>query len=54
MSPEQIRGQPLDRRSDLFSAAALFYEMITADRPFDGDDTASLMYRIVHERHRSA
>ena len=54
MSPEQIRGQPLDRRSDLFSAAAVFYEMITADRPFDGDDTASLMYRIVHERHRSA
>lgn len=54
MSPEQVRGKKLDRRSDLFSAAAMFYEMVTNDRPFDGDDTASLMYHIVHERHRPA
>jgi hypothetical protein len=49
MSPEQVRGQPLDGRSDLFSAAVVLYEMLTKERPFAGDDVATTMYRIVHE-----
>ncbi|MCX6552475.1 MAG: serine/threonine-protein kinase, partial [Acidobacteria bacterium] len=49
MSPEQVRGLPLDGRSDLFSAAVVFYEMITRERPFAGNDVATTMYRIAHE-----
>ncbi len=49
MSPEQVKGLPLDRRSDLFSAATLFYEMITKTHPFGTNDMASTMYRVVHE-----
>ena len=49
MSPEQVRGLPLDPRSDLFSAAVVFYEMVTRERPFAGNDVATTMYRITHE-----
>jgi tRNA A-37 threonylcarbamoyl transferase component Bud32 len=49
MSPEQVRGQTLDPRSDLFSGAVVLYELLTRERPFSGDDVATTMYRIVHE-----
>jgi predicted Ser/Thr protein kinase len=49
MSPEQVRGLKLDRRSDLFSAAVVFYEMITGEKPFEATDAATTMYRIAHE-----
>lgn len=52
MSPEQVRGLPLDPRSDLFSAAVVLFEMLTGERPFGGDDVATTMYRIVHEPPR--
>jgi serine/threonine protein kinase len=52
MSPEQVRGLPLDARSDLFSAAVVLFEMLTGLRPFGGDDVATTMYRIVHEQPR--
>lgn len=53
MSPEQVRGVPLDPRSDLFSAAVVFYELVTGERPFGGDDVATTMYRIVNEPPRA-
>jgi serine/threonine-protein kinase len=49
MSPEQVKGLSLDGRSDLFSAAVVFFEMITRERPFAGNDVATTMYRIAHE-----
>ena len=36
MSPEQIQGQPIDRRSDVFSAGIIFYQLLTWQKPFQG------------------
>ncbi len=49
MSPEQIRGDPLDGRSDLFSLAVVLFELTVGERPFGGDTVSSVLYRIVHD-----
>jgi serine/threonine protein kinase len=47
MSPEQVRGEPLDARSNLFSLGAMLYEMVTDRKAFDGGDIESLRKAIV-------
>jgi serine/threonine protein kinase len=47
MSPEQVQGQAIDVRSNLFSLAAMFYEMVTERKAFDRDDIESLRQGIV-------
>jgi len=42
MSPEQLRGDPVDARSNLFSLGAIFYEMVTERKAFAGDDCAQV------------
>ena len=49
MSPEQVRGQPVDRRSDIFSFGALLYEMLTGRKAFQGDTAAETMARILRD-----
>ena len=47
MSPEQISGQMVDIRSDLFSVGAVLYEVLTGERPFKAESTAALIYKIL-------
>jgi TolB-like protein/tetratricopeptide (TPR) repeat protein len=50
MSPEQIRGGPVDPRSDLFAVGALLYESLTGRPAFPGNDTVSVMYAVTNAR----
>ena len=49
MSPEQVLGRKLDARSDLFSIATIFHEMLTGLHPFRGDHPMAVMYSIQNE-----
>jgi serine/threonine protein kinase/Tol biopolymer transport system component len=49
MSPEQVRGQPLDHRSDIFSFGAVLYEMASGARAFRGDSSVETMNAILKE-----
>ena len=52
MSPEQWNAvRDLDRRSDLFSVAAVFYELISYVRPFEAETISAVMGRILQDQH---
>ncbi len=49
MSPEQVRGQPADHRSDIFSLGAILYEMLAGRRAFRGDSAVETLNAILKE-----
>jgi predicted Ser/Thr protein kinase len=52
MSPEQIRGEKIDGRSDFFSLGVVLFDLLTGARPFPGDSITTLVYQILHTEPR--
>ncbi len=51
MSPEQISGEKVDGRSDIFSLGAMMFQLLTGTVPFKGDSPAALMHQIMNTPH---
>jgi len=53
MSPEQIMGQKIDLQSDIFSLGILFFQLLTGELPFQGENLSGLLYQITQVKHLS-
>jgi serine/threonine-protein kinase len=51
MSPEQILGERLDGRSDLFSLGSTLYQLLSGQRPFAGENDVTTLFAVVHKPH---
>jgi len=54
MSPEQLEGRPIDARADLFAAGVVLYQLLTSQRPFDGDTDFAVIQKIVNHTPAAA
>ena len=49
LSPEQIKGEPIDARVDVYAIGVMFYALLCGHLPFQADNNAALLYKHVHE-----
>ena len=49
MSPEQVQGHAVDRRTDIFSAGVILYQFLTGQKPFQGGGAYTLARKIIHD-----
>jgi tetratricopeptide (TPR) repeat protein len=49
MSPEQIRGQKVDGRSDIFSAGVILYRLLTNKKPFAGENIQAVFFKVLNQ-----
>src|SRR5207253_507035 len=49
MSPEQFMSHPVDGRSDIFACGVILYQMLTGEKPFTGESTTTIMYKVLRE-----
>ena len=49
MSPEQVKGQKADARSDVFALGCVFYELLSGQKPFDAESMHGVLYKIMQE-----
>ena len=49
MSPEQVAGQPVDQRSDIFSLGIVLYEMLTGAKLFGGEEVTQIMHNVTYQ-----
>ena len=52
MSPEQARGKAVDKRADIWAFGAVVYELVTGRRPFDGEDIADTLAKVIQAEPR--
>ena len=49
MSPEQFKGLEADRRSDIYSAGVILYQLLTGEKPFTGSSMNAIMYQVINQ-----
>ena len=49
LAPEQLKGEPLERQTDVFAFGVMAYELLAGERPFVGANFSEVCYRVLHE-----